>query len=62
MAFGYLPYPYMDIRPVTSADGTQASPGSDSLPLWVWIVGAAAVVGVIVLLMVASRRREDRVA
>lgn len=62
MAFGYLPYPYMDIRPVTAPDGTQAAPGSDSLPLWVWIVGAAAVLGGIGLLMAVSRRREDRVA
>lgn len=36
MVFGYLPYPYMNVRPVTGAAGTQAGQGSSGIPLWVW--------------------------
>jgi peptide/nickel transport system substrate-binding protein len=62
MAFGYLPYPYMEIRPVTAAGGTTASARSSSLGLWVWILGGVAVVALVVVLTAIARRREDRVA
>jgi ABC-type transport system substrate-binding protein len=61
MVFGYLPYPYMNIRPVTAASGAARAPSS-SFPLWVWGAGLVVVVGLIALGLRAARRREDDVA
>ena len=44
MVFGYLPYPYMDIEPVSAAEGGAVSSGSGAIPLWVWGAVAGALV------------------
>ncbi|MEX1100951.1 MAG: ABC transporter substrate-binding protein [Actinomycetota bacterium] len=57
LVFGYLPYQYMDIEPLTAADGTDAEAGSDSIPLWIW---AAAAIGVVAIVLVIGRVRKGR--
>lgn len=59
MVFGYLPYPYMDIEPVTAGEGSATSSGSDAIPLWVWGAAAAAVVALGVVVSRARRSRDD---
>jgi peptide/nickel transport system substrate-binding protein len=59
MVFGYLPYPYMDIEPVSAADGSTVSSGSEAIPLWVWGAAAVATVAGVMLVSRARRSRED---
>jgi hypothetical protein len=59
MVFGYLPSPYMDIEPVSEADGRAASPGSDAIPLWAWAAVAGALVVGWVLVSRIRRAGED---
>lgn len=59
MVFGYLPYPYMDIEPVSAADGEATSSGSDSIPLWVWGGAAAAIVAAGMIVSRVRRSRDD---
>ena len=59
MVFGYLPYPYMGIEPVSAADGGAGSSGSDAIPLWVWGAVAAVIVAAVALISAARRSRAD---
>lgn len=59
MVFGYLPYPYMNIEPVSGGAGTTASSGSNAIPLWVWAAVAAAIVAVVLVVSRARRSHED---
>jgi peptide/nickel transport system substrate-binding protein len=59
MVFGYLPAPYMGIRPMTAADGSAVTSGSGAIPLWVWGGLIAIIVLVFVAIARARRSRED---
>lgn len=59
MVFGYLPYPYMNIEPVSAADGGATSSGSGVIPLWVWGTAAALIVAGGMIVSRVRRSRED---
>jgi peptide/nickel transport system substrate-binding protein len=62
---GYLMPTYnydslVSIRPV--GETASSAPPTSGLPSWIWIVGAVAVVGIVVLLMRGGRKRADEEA
>ena len=57
--FGYVPYGYMNARPVLADDGTQVTNTTNTIPLWVWGAGVAVLVGAGFAIAAVRRRGED---
>jgi len=59
LAFGYVPYTYMSIRPVATAGDASSAASEDSASLLPWIIGLVVLVLIIAAVVFLRRRGEE---